>query len=149
MKFNVDKLKQIARPLSEESKRKMDYRRENRDWLRMSEHFALKLRRIMDADGISQAELSRRMEVSPAQITKILSGKENLQLKTIAKINKALGRDVVDFSIDDALATRAYSEKNSRQVVLTCFYPANGKPYRATFESAPVFKDIPMISNLC
>jgi len=150
MKFNVERLKQIAHPLSDDDRRKMDFRQENCDWLRLSAMFALKLRRMMDDRDISQAELAKRMEVSPAQITKILSGKENLQLKTIAKVNKALGCDVVDFSLDDNfVANVTCVRKNDRPIVLTCFSPAYGKPYRVMYNSEPVFKDIQMVSNLC
>ena len=41
------------------------------------------------------------MDVSPSQITKILSGKENLSLQTIAKVEKAIGRSII--SIIDSL----------------------------------------------
>lgn len=96
MKFNVEKLKQMSRPMTEEEKKDIDFRRENREWLAISERLALKLRRILRTEGISQNELAARMEVTPAQVTKILSGKENLGLKTICKIEKAIGQHLIE-----------------------------------------------------
>jgi len=102
MKFNVEKLKQLSRPMTDEEKRDIDFRRENREWLAISERLALKLRRILRTEGISQNELATRMEVSPAQITKILSGKENLGLKTICKIEHAIGQPLIEVPDDDS-----------------------------------------------
>lgn len=96
MKFNVEKLKQMSRPMTGEEKKDIDFRRENREWLAISERLALKLRRILRTEGISQNELAARMEVTPAQVTKILSGKENLGLKTISKIERAIGQNLIE-----------------------------------------------------
>ena len=101
MKFNVEKLKQMSRPMTEEEKKDIDFRRENREWLAISERLALKLRRILRTEGISQNELAARMEVTPAQVTKILSGKENLGLKTISKIEKAIGQNLIEVAAED------------------------------------------------
>ena len=101
MKFNVEKLKQMSRPMTEEEKKDIDFRRENREWLAISERLALKLRRILRTEGISQNELAVRMEVTPAQVTKILSGKENLGLKTISKIEKAIGQNLIEVAAEE------------------------------------------------
>ena len=45
--------------------------------------------------GMSQSELAVKMNVSPSQVAKILSGKENLGLKTIDKIESALGVSLI------------------------------------------------------
>lgn len=101
MKFNVEKLKQMSRQMTDEEKKGIDFRRENRDWLAISERLALKLRRILRSEGISQNELAARMVVSPAQVTKILSGKENLGLKTISKIEKAIGQNLIEVATEE------------------------------------------------
>jgi DNA-binding MarR family transcriptional regulator len=101
MRFNADKLKAKARKLNDKELQVMRFRDENRDWLIMSEKIALKLRYYLNKEGITQTELSSRMAVTPAQITKILSGKENLGLKTISKIEKAIGKSIVDIKFDD------------------------------------------------
>jgi ribosome-binding protein aMBF1 (putative translation factor) len=95
MKFNVEKLKQISRPLTQSERDEMKYRNENREWLALSAKFALSVREILRTDHISQTELASRMGVSCAQVTKLLSGKENIGLQTIAKVEKALGKKLV------------------------------------------------------
>ena len=47
MKFNVEKLKQMSRPMTDEEKKDIEFRKENREWLAVSERLALKLRRIL------------------------------------------------------------------------------------------------------
>ncbi len=91
MKFNLEKLQQSVQSLPDSEKQQMEYQIENRDWLLLSVRLALKPRNLMEAEGISQSELARRMGVNPAQDTKILSGRENLGLKTIAKVEAAVG----------------------------------------------------------
>lgn len=101
MKFNLEKLKQLATPLPEQERQDMEYQIENRDWLLKSVQLALKIRSIMAEIEINQSELARRMGVSPAQVGKILSGQENLGLKTIAKVEAALGQPLYNVQIDD------------------------------------------------
>ncbi|MDE6479193.1 MAG: helix-turn-helix domain-containing protein [Muribaculaceae bacterium] len=103
MKFNHKKLQQIAKPLSEKERIEMDYQIENRDWLLLSVKLAMKIRRLINAEGISQSELARRMKVSPAQVTKILSGKENLGIKTIAKVESALGKSIFHVDVEEEI----------------------------------------------
>lgn len=103
MKFNHKKLQQIAKPLSEKERCDMEYQIENRDWLLLSVKLAMKIRRLINAEGISQSELARRMRVSPAQVTKILSGRENLGIKTIAKVESALGHSILNVDIEEEI----------------------------------------------
>jgi len=52
-------------------------------------------RRISDAmaeQDVSRAELARRLNVSPAYITKVLRGHANLTIQTMAKIGFVLGK---------------------------------------------------------
>ena len=105
MKFNVEKLKKIARPSTEAEQQERNFRDKNRDWLSLSAKFALCVRHILRTEKITQRELANRMEVSPSQITKILSGKENISLQTIAKVEKAIGRSIISITDcqDDSL----------------------------------------------
>lgn len=64
--------------------------------------------RRMKELGISKSELAKRMGVSPAQITKIIKGNQNMTLKTIAKLEYALDMNITygfdnprPFSSDD------------------------------------------------
>lgn len=46
---------------------------------------------IMDAHGVTRSELARRLNVSPAYITKMLRGHANLSLESLAKVAYAIG----------------------------------------------------------
>ena len=58
--------------------------------LRESQNIALKVLYKLDELGWSQKELANKMNVSPQQISKIVSGKENLTLESIVKIQQIL-----------------------------------------------------------
>ncbi len=83
--------------MSVEDRHDIDLRKKNRDWLALSAKFALAVRHILRSEKITQTELARRMGVSSVQVSKILSGKENIGLQTIAKIERALDRSIVTF----------------------------------------------------
>lgn len=70
---------------------KVQYRSENKEWLRLSSDIALKILQALKKEKLSQKELANRMGVTPQQVSKIVKGGENLSLQTIAKIEKALG----------------------------------------------------------
>lgn len=61
-----------------------------RAMLRESQQIALKVLIKLDNLGWSQKDLAKEMGVSPQQITKIVSGKENLTIETQIKIQNIL-----------------------------------------------------------
>ena len=95
MKFNIERLKEVAKPASAEALQEDEYRRQNWDWLEKSALIALGIHAYLRKNNISKQEFARLLEVSPAQVTKLLSGKENLGLKTISKIESVLQMDLV------------------------------------------------------
>lgn len=116
MKFIAEKLKSIAQPMTNEERAKMDYRIENADWLRMSATIALKIRKILRTQNISQVELASRMGVTPAQVSKLLSGKVNFEIKTISKLQNVLGEPIIDISLPTKPKNEV-EQKISTQVV--------------------------------
>lgn len=92
---NLDKLHKTAQPRSEEAKGRTLWRRENREWLRMSQSIALQVLDYLHSTGLTQKELAERMGVSPAYIAKLVKGGENLSLETICKLHEALGIKLV------------------------------------------------------
>jgi transcriptional regulator with XRE-family HTH domain len=50
---------------------------------------------LMEKNGLKQKDLADRMEKSEAEVSKILSGMQNLTLRTIAKLEAALGSDII------------------------------------------------------
>jgi len=61
-----------------------------RDVLRESQNIALKILCRLDELGWSQKKLAEKMGVSPQQISKIVSGKENLTIETQIRLQKIL-----------------------------------------------------------
>ena len=59
-----------------------------------SEKLGKNLKRIRTAKGISQGEISRKLEVDKSFVSSIENGKTNPTLATIAKIAKAIGVSV-------------------------------------------------------
>lgn len=53
MAFNLDKLKEVAKPRSDAAKDRARFRKENREWLRMSQDIALNLHNYLCNTGIS------------------------------------------------------------------------------------------------
>ena len=67
----------------------------NRDMLRESQHIAIKVLMKLDELGWSQKDLAKNMEVSPQQISKIVSGKENLTIETQIRLQNILNIPVL------------------------------------------------------
>lgn len=80
------------------------YRRENRAWLRKSGFIALKVIKALEQQGLTQKDLAGKMKVSPQQVSKILSGKENITLETITKLETALGIVIIPSFTDNSPA---------------------------------------------
>lgn len=105
MAFNVNKLAEMAKPRSEDAKKRAIDRKENREWLRMSQDIALCLHYYLRHAGMSQKELAEKMGVSAVYVNKLLKGGENLTLETICKIQKAIGEELISVA-------RPYITKN-------------------------------------
>lgn len=56
--------------------------------------FTLALGRIMRADKLSGKKLAQKLKVSPAFVSKVLSGGENLTVETMVKFAEALNSSV-------------------------------------------------------
>lgn len=66
------------------------YRINNRAMLRESQKIAIKVLSKLEELGWSQKVLAEKMEVSPQQISKVVSGKENLTIDTQVKLQNVL-----------------------------------------------------------
>jgi transcriptional regulator with XRE-family HTH domain len=64
---------------------------------------AERLRDAMDQEGVTRSELARRLDVSPAYITKVLRGHANMSLETLARLAFFLGKrwDPVVLDLDE------------------------------------------------
>lgn len=56
--------------------------------------FTEDLTHAMEREGVSRAELARRLGSTPAYVTKILRGNVNFTLATMVRLARALGADL-------------------------------------------------------
>lgn len=88
----TNKEKFLALVSEEDSKTLEEVRKRirNRAMLRESQQIAFKILFKLDDLGWTQKDLAEKMEVSPQQISKIVSGKENLTIETQIKLQNIL-----------------------------------------------------------
>lgn len=70
-------------------------RKEDRRWLAYSQEIAMFLHDKMEELGLTQTALAERMDCTQQYISRILKGKENLSLETIARLEDAIGAKIV------------------------------------------------------
>ena len=79
----------------------------NRAMLRESQQIAMKVLMKLDELGWSQRDLAKKMAVTPQQITKIVSGKENLTIETQIKL-----QNILDIPVLASYYENKMTEKN-------------------------------------
>lgn len=55
----------------------------------------VRVQEILESKGMSQKELAEKLEKHPSEVSKWLSGTHNLTLKTIARLEVALGAPLI------------------------------------------------------
>ena len=95
MAFNFNRLKEVTKQPSEKEYEKAKFRDENRDWLLKSSLIALEIHRYLRQNRMNQSQLAEMLGISPAMVTKLLSGKENLSLKTICGIERVINFELL------------------------------------------------------
>lgn len=69
---------------------------ENEAWLDYSQKIAtIVLEKLNSRNDLTQKSLAEKMQVPPQYVSKLLKGQENLTLKTIAKLEKALNISLI------------------------------------------------------
>jgi len=87
---NKEKFLGLASTEDTNTMAKVKARIKNRAMLRESQKIALKVLMKLDELGWSQKDLATALSVSPQQVTKIVSGKENLTIDTQIKLQNIL-----------------------------------------------------------
>lgn len=85
----------------------VEWRIKNRDMLRESQRIALKILAKLDKLDWTQKDLAREMGVSPQQVSKIVSGKENLGLETQIKLQNILDIPILASYYEDKMKNHA------------------------------------------
>ncbi|MGM9813056.1 MAG: transcriptional regulator [Muribaculaceae bacterium] len=95
MDTTLNRLRQHQSASHSRWREEAEKRRANKEWLRYSQNIAMLMLDKMEAEGITQKQLAERMDCSQQYVSKILKGRENLSLETVAKIELALGITVM------------------------------------------------------
>ncbi|MCC8113000.1 MAG: helix-turn-helix domain-containing protein [Bacteroidales bacterium] len=101
METNKEKLFKIAEPRNEAEHHAFKAMMAQKKWTRRSKEIALAIKMLLREKGITQNEFAQKMGVTPGQISRMLSGETNFEIKTISKIEEALGAQVIGV-FDDA-----------------------------------------------
>ncbi|MBS9525541.1 helix-turn-helix transcriptional regulator [Litoribacter ruber] len=93
------KLKSLAeKEPSSNWKEKVSFRKENKAWLKKSVQISLRILDVLETKGWTQAQLAHELGVSPQQVSKYLHGENDFKLSTLAKIEDALGIELLQIS---------------------------------------------------
>lgn len=88
----------------------------DRSMLRESQQIALKVLLKLDEIGWTQKKLATEMSVSPQQITKIVSGKENLTIETQIKLQTILDIPILASYYENKITSnKAFKEPARRK----------------------------------
>ena len=100
MKRTIDVLKENRGGTEKTWRQEAEYRRANAPWLRLSRMIALLARARMEELSATQQELAERIGCSQQNVSTILSGKANLTLGTIAKLEEALQFNLISEGLE-------------------------------------------------
>ena len=84
------KLRQHQSSAPSKWRERAQWRRENKSWLRHSQHIAMMMLDRMEDLHMTQSGLAELMGCSQQYVSRILKGHENLSIETICKIEDAL-----------------------------------------------------------
>ena len=84
------KLRQHQSSAPSKWRERAQWRRENKSWLRHSQHIAMMMLDRMEDLHMTQSSLAELMGCSQQYVSRILKGHENLSIETICKIEDAL-----------------------------------------------------------
>ena len=95
MRKIVERLEKHASPTPSQWRGVFEYMDANETWLRYSQHIAMLMLDRMEELEMNQKQLAEKMNCSRQYISKVLKGRENLSLETLAKIENALGISII------------------------------------------------------
>ncbi len=107
------KLKAILSNESTNWQEKANWRKENQSWLKHSQRIAIQINKILKERKLTQKKLAKMLNVSPQQVSKIMKGRENLTLETIAKIEEVLSIRLITFPI---ISSTSFEDLNPQKI---------------------------------
>lgn len=116
-----DRLDKITSKKPFDWKKAAKERAENAGWVNYSNNIAMRiLSAIEDNNDINQLILAEKVGVKRQYINKVVKGKQNLSLKTIYKLSKVLGVELITFP-----DYKYSSNKNARIMVNLKFHSSS------------------------
>ena len=106
---DIDRLDNVALPENQAERDIAADMHDNGDFFKTSYRIAMKIKRALRTKGMTQAQLADIMGADRAMICRYLSGKANMELKTMIKIENALSINIID---------RAISQKPKTEVII-------------------------------
>lgn len=101
--YNLNKIKQDALPRPASAIAASRDRLSNEPWQALSRQIAIQLNSLMLETNISQADLAHALHLSQTNVARLLSGKTNLTLKTICKLQDTLNISIISPTISHAM----------------------------------------------
>lgn len=95
---------------------------------------AASLAERLEAKGMSKAELARKLNMKPSQLTRILSASSNVTIETIARLEDAIGEDLIHIQIPSEKTMEKWNsqyhiESINVPIILTDFNLVNSMNY--------------------
>jgi transcriptional regulator with XRE-family HTH domain len=139
---NKEKFLQLVSGEDTKTLAEVSNRIKNRAMLRESQQIALKVLLKLDDLGWSQKDLAKEMGVSPQQISKIVSGKENLTIETQIKLQTILDIPILASYYEQKTALleemilsfeKRIDKIEAQAAVVSKQYQSNSPLYQETF----------------
>ena len=138
---NKEKFLQLVSEEDTNTLAEVKERVKNRAMLRESQQIALKVLMKLDDLGWSQRDLANAMKVTPQQITKIVSGKENLTIETQIKLQNTLDIPILASYYESKMSDKdqwvVTTEKRVEKIIAEAF------EYSTTYQET---KEIKLLS---
>ena len=109
----IDVLKANKSNMPSKWKEQAQWHVNNWDWLKHSTRIALKAKKRLAELGLTQKELAEKMGCSQQYVSLIFQGKENLTLETIAKLEKVLNFDIIEYKSNNYKEPRVSEKRQS------------------------------------
>src|SRR5690242_6300361 len=93
---------------------------------RIAADFVRQIEGTMEATGVNQAELAKRLKVTEGRVSQVLNNPGNLTLKKVVEYVRVLGRKVAIVEYDDHDSKNLNGPVNS-EIFARCWYHA-GRP---------------------
>lgn len=99
MKKVKEILDSLASPTQSKWRENAEFRFNNRYWLQKTHRIALYVLNEIHERNIYKKELAKELGISMIKLNRILSGKLNIDIETICKIEKILNCEIIKINI--------------------------------------------------